>query len=149
MEVSLSTTPMQDTIFEKIIAREIPADIIYEDDLVLAFLDIKPVNHGHTLVIPKKKFRNVFDGDPEVLGHMMRTGQKIARALREITRCDGVNVSMNNEPAAGQEVFHAHLHIIPRFTDDHAFKPINHLSYDETIAKELTSSLQRLLRETY
>lgn len=132
---------MQDTIFEKIIAREIPADIVYEDDSVLAFLDIKPVNHGHTLVIPKKKFRNIFDADPVVLGHMMEVAQRISIALRTITKCDGVNVSMNNEPAGGQEIFHAHLHVIPRFTGDGAFHHAQHIPFDKTIAKEIVASL--------
>ncbi len=137
---------MQDTIFEKIIAREIPAVIVYEDDSVLAFLDIKPVNHGHTLVVPKKKFKNVFDGDSNVLGHMMQVAQKIAVALRTTTHCDGVNITMNNEPAAGQEVYHAHIHVIPRFAGDEAFKPVVHLPYNETIAEEIATSLHKELQ---
>jgi histidine triad (HIT) family protein len=132
---------MQHTIFEKIIAREIPAEIVYEDDIVLAFLDIKPVNVGHTLVIPKKKFVNVFDADVDAFAHMAKVAQKIAVALRAVTKCDGVNISMNNEPAAGQEVFHAHIHIIPRFVDDGAFHGVRHLPYDETTAKQVASSI--------
>lgn len=132
-------------IFEKIIAREIPAEIVYEDDIVLAFLDIAPVNHGHTLVVPKKKFVNVFDGDAEVLGHMTKTAQKIAIALKAATKADGINLVMNNEPAAGQKVFHAHLHVIPRFEDDHAYQPIKHQEYDANIAKEIALHLKTTL----
>lgn len=110
-----------DTIFSKIINREIPADIIYEDDLVLAFLDITPVNQGHTLVIPKKPFTNIFDGNPEVLAHMMKVAQKVGQALMQEKLADGINLVMNNGEAAGQEVFHAHLHVVPRITGDNAY----------------------------
>jgi len=130
------------TIFEKIIAREIPADIVYEDDLVLAFLDIHPVNVGHTLVVPKKKFVNIFDGDSEILGHMMQIAQRLGKAIHEATACDGVNVSMNNGAASGQEVFHAHIHIIPRFDDDAAFQKPKHVAYDAAIAAKITAMLQ-------
>lgn len=132
-------------IFEKIIAREIPAEIVYEDEVVLAFLDISPVNVGHTLVVPKKKFVNVFDGDPEALGHMTKVAQKIAIALRTITKADGINLVMNNEPAAGQKVFHAHMHIIPRFEGDEAYRPTKHLPYDEVAAKELAAQIAEKL----
>ncbi len=132
---------MQDTIFEKIIAREIPADIVYEDGLVLAFLDIKPINTGHTLIIPKKKFVNIFDGNSEVLAHMIQVAQRIGVTLKEITHCDGINIVMNNGEASGQEVFHAHIHVIPRFTGDEAFKTPKHVTYDSVIAKEIAQSL--------
>ena len=116
-------------IFDKIIAREIPAEIVYEDDLVIAFLSIQPINHGHTLVVPKKKFVNIFDGDPIVLGHMMQIGQKIALCLKTKLGFDGVNILMNNEASAGQEVFHAHLHVIPRLSGDGAYQPAKHVTY--------------------
>jgi len=108
---------MEDTIFAKIIRREIPAEIIYEDDDTLAFLNVKPVNPGHTLVVPKKFARNIFDVEEQSLTAVMRTVQKISRALRE-TGVEGVNLHINNEPLAGQEVFHLHVHVIPRFVDD-------------------------------
>ncbi len=119
---------IMDTIFSKIIKREIPANIIYEDDLVIAFLDITPVNHGHTLVIPKKPFINIFDGDPETLGHMMKVGQKIGIALKTTGLAEGVNFQMNNGKEAGQEVWHAHLHIIPRLENDNSFTKPSHVS---------------------
>jgi len=109
---------MKDNIFAKIIAREIPADFVYEDEVVLAFLTIAPNNHGHTLVIPKKHFVNIFDGDPETLAHMMKVGQKIALALKKAGLAEGVNLVMNNGEEAGQEVWHSHLHVVPRLKDD-------------------------------
>jgi histidine triad (HIT) family protein len=133
-------------IFEKIIAREIPAEIVYEDEHILAFLDIKPINVGHTLIIPKKKFVNIFDGDPEVLAHMIKMAQRIALAVKEITKCDGVNILMNNESSAGQEVFHAHMHVIPRVKGDEAYKPAKHLTYDETASKKVALDLRTRLQ---
>ncbi len=137
---------MEESIFTKIIKREIPAEIMYEDEDVIAFLDIKPINHGHTLVVPKVPFTNIFDGDPRVLGHMMQIAQKVAVALRDVTKCDGANILMNNESAAGQEVFHAHIHIIPRKTGDESYLPAKHLPYDAVIAKEIAASLHEMLQ---
>ncbi len=117
-----------ETIFTKIINREIPAHIVYEDELVLAFLDISPVNHGHTLIIPKEPFVNIFDADPEIFAHMHKVGQKIANALKATGLADGVNLVTNNGEAAGQEVFHSHLHVIPRHSGDKAFQKPTHVT---------------------
>jgi histidine triad (HIT) family protein len=119
-----------DDLFLSIIAGEIPSARIYEDDCVVAFLDINPNNKGHALVVPRIKFRNVFDGEPDMLAHMMVVGQKVAKALREALQADGANLLMNNEHAAGQEVFHAHLHVIPRFVNDDAFGAFAHRTYE-------------------
>ncbi len=132
-------------IFEKIISGEIPADVVYEDALVMAFLDVNPINTGHTLIVPKKKFVNVFDADTEVLGHMMKTAQKVALALRSITKCDGINIHMNNEDAAGQKVFHAHIHVVPRFIDDGAYQPAKHISPAEGASQQIASLLKEAL----
>lgn len=121
---------MTDCIFCKIVAAEIPASIVYEDEDILAFLDIAPTNQGHTLVIPKLHVRNVFDATPETLGKMVTAGQKIARGMQEALSVDGVTLVMNNEPAGGQEVFHAHLHVIPRFEDDSIFVKPKHTTYE-------------------
>jgi len=109
---------MEDTVFMKIIRREIPAEIIYEDEETLAFLDVKPLNPGHTLVVPKKLVRNIFDVDDKMLAAVMCTAQKISIALREALSSDGVNIGINNESAAGQIVFHFHVHVIPRYVND-------------------------------
>lgn len=137
---------MAATIFQKIIDHEIPADIIYEDDQVLCFLDINPVNKGHALIIPKTAFENVFDADEEVLAHMMRVSKKIATAIKDAVKADGVNLIMNNGAEAGQEVFHAHLHVVPRFKDDGSFMKPNHAAYGEgesgVLATQLRASLE-------
>lgn len=135
---------MEDTIFTKIIRREIPAEILYEDDETLAFLDINPVNPGHTLVIPKKPARNIFDIDEADWIAVMRTVHKLARVIREATGADGINIDVNNEPEAGQDVFHSHVHIVPRFAGDmHIMRP--HKKYApgeaEAVAKKIRANL--------
>lgn len=118
-----------DDLFLKIIKGEIPSTKIYEDENTFAFLDIRPINKGHTLVVPKIKYRNVFDADPVVLGQMMASVQKVARAVRDGLQADGVTLTMNNEPAGGQDVFHAHIHVIPRYEGDGVFTPPSHETY--------------------
>ena len=105
---------MEDTIFMKIIRREIPADIVYEDEDTLAFLDAKPVVPGHTLVVPKKYAQNVFDIDDASLAAIMHTVRKIAPAVRDAVGAHGVHINSNHGAAAGQIIFHMHVHIIPR-----------------------------------
>ena len=118
MPVLLYSAHMEETIFDKIIRREIPADIVYEDDETLAFLDINPINPGHTLVVPKRFARNLLDADETILAAVMKTAQKVAHAIKESLGADGINIGINNESAAGQVVFHFHVHVIPRFSDD-------------------------------
>jgi histidine triad (HIT) family protein len=105
---------MEDTIFMKIIRREVPAHIVYEDAATLAFLDVKPVAPGHTLVIPKAYAENIFDVDDAMLAMVMRTVKKIAPAVRDAVGAHGVHINSNHGAAAGQIVAHLHFHIIPR-----------------------------------
>ncbi len=109
---------MEDTIFSKIINKEIPSEIIYEDDDVMAFLDITPINPGATLVVPKKQSRNILDIDSESWGKVMEVVRIIAPIVKEVTNADGINIMMNNEKPAGQMVFHSHVHVIPRHEND-------------------------------
>ena len=135
---------MEDTIFGKIIRREVPAEILFEDEDTLAFLDIAPVAPGHTLVIPKKPFRNMLDIDEESLTHVMRTVRTVAKAVKEATNASGVNVSCNNEPAAGQVVFHFHVHIIPRHEND-GLTPWPHKEYGEGEAAAMAEKVRTAL----
>ena len=109
-------------IFAKLLRGEIPSTRVYEDDAVLAFMDVMPQGKGHTLVVPKAPSRNLLDADPATLGPLMTAVQKIARAVKQAFEADGVTVIQFNEPAAGQSVFHLHVHVIPRF-DGIALKP--------------------------
>ena len=107
-----------DCLFCKIVAREIPAQIVYEDESTLAFLDINPVNPGHTLVIPKEHSTDIFDIDDKNWTAVMKTSRTVAHALEKALQTDGVNIGMNNRAGAGQVIFHAHVHVMPRFKDD-------------------------------
>jgi histidine triad (HIT) family protein len=106
------------TIFEKIINREIPATIVYEDEETLAFMDLGPIIKGHTLVIPKTCYDPITETPDEVVAHLMVVAKRIAAAQIKALGADGVNIMQNNGKAAGQEVPHIHLHVIPRFTGD-------------------------------
>ncbi|MCS7063999.1 MAG: HIT family protein [Methylacidiphilales bacterium] len=107
------------SIFTRIIQREIPAAIVYEDDLVIAFLDIAPIHPGHTLVVPKQEVASLTDLPPDTGAHLFRIAQKIANAIRSSSLpCDGINLWLNDGAAAGQEIFHLHLHVIPRIAGD-------------------------------
>lgn len=108
---------MDNCIFCKIIKGEIPSYKIYEDEKVYAFLDISDDMTGHTLVIPKKHSRNIFDTDKEYLEAVICAVQKIAKHYKELGY-DGVNILNANEPCAEQSVFHLHFHILPRKNND-------------------------------
>jgi histidine triad (HIT) family protein len=107
-----------DCIFCKIVRGEIPCAKVYETETVLAFLDIAPVNKGHTLVIPKAHLENVWELPSGLAAQFQEAIQKVGLALRQGLSAQGMNVGMNNGSAAGQLVFHAHWHLIPRFTGD-------------------------------
>ncbi len=108
----------KETIFTKIIQREIPAEIVYENDEVIAFLDINPNNPGHTLVVPKLWSNNLLDISLESWSAVMHAVHALAPRIQKAVGADGINLMMNNEPAAGQIVPHTHVHIIPRFAND-------------------------------
>jgi histidine triad (HIT) family protein len=117
------------TIFEKIIAREIPAHIVYEDDLVISFLDISQATSGHTLVVPKKAFENIFEMPDDLLAHTIKITKKIADACKKAFPMEGLNILSNNGTIAGQTVFHFHFHVIPRYEpSDVMFKFTNHMN---------------------
>ena len=108
-------------LFCKMVSGQIPVTKIYEDDVVLSFLDIGPVSDGHTLMIPKQHFEKLHDCPAELLGKVCSRLGKIAAAVASAMNSDGYNVLCNNGRAAGQLVEHLHFHIIPRNTGDGVF----------------------------
>ncbi|MCD4827651.1 MAG: HIT family protein [Acholeplasmataceae bacterium] len=123
------------TIFEKIINREIPAYIVYEDDLVISFLDISQVTQGHTLVVPKEPYKDIYEMPENILGHTMKIVSKVSKACKEVFEIEGLNILSNNGAYAGQTVYHFHFHVLPRFIDDGvSMKFPNHMN-DMTIAE--------------
>jgi len=131
-------------LFSKIARREVPAHIVYEDEKTLAFLSTGPVTPGHTLVIPKAPFRNIFDIDQETLAAVMETVRKIAPAVRDAVGAKGVHINSNHEPEAGQVVFHLHMHIIPRhYRDGFDFWP--ETPYADGEAERIATTIQELI----
>jgi len=101
-------------IFAKILRGEFPCYKVFEDDHVLAFLDIMPRTPGHTLVIPKAPARNILDIEPEDFAHVARASRTIARAAMPAFNADGITLQQFSEAAGGQVVFHLHMHVMPR-----------------------------------
>jgi len=108
---------MADTVFSKIIRGEIPAHRVYEDEHVLAFLDVGPVSKGHTLVIPKEQCAHLHELSDESAAAIGRVLPRLCRAVKEATGCEAYNVLQNNGRTAHQAVMHVHFHIIPKYTD--------------------------------
>ena len=141
-----TNTDTETCIFCKILERAVPSTPLYEDDYVYPFLDIQPVNKGHTLVIPKDHFENIYTVPSETWLRVQMAVQKIALAIKNSTGADGINILMNNESAAGQIVPHAHVHIIPRHNDD-GFKHWPQGVYKDTsepeqFAKDIRAELE-------
>lgn len=107
-----------DCIFCKIIKGEAPAYVIHEDDLTLTFLDIFPSSRGHALIITKEHFANIFEADPLALAQVAKNSVTIAKAIETVINPDGLGVYQLNKPAAGQTVFHYHMHLIPKSTGE-------------------------------
>ncbi|MCP1550157.1 MULTISPECIES: HIT family protein [Methylorubrum] len=103
-----------DNIFGKILRGEIPAHKVYEDEHSVAFMDVMPQGEGHTLVIPKAPSRGLLDAEPQTLGTVIGTVQRVGRAVKAAFKADGLTLFQYNEPAGGQTVFHLHFHLVPR-----------------------------------
>lgn len=109
---------MENCIFCKIANKEIPGKIIYEDDMCISFLDLSQTTDGHTLVIPKKHYKNILEVDDEVLGHLIKVTKKLANQIVTNLNASGVNILTNANEVAGQTVMHFHIHIIPRYNQN-------------------------------
>ncbi len=124
----------KDCIFCKIIDRKIPSKIIFENNLNLAFLDIFPISRGHTIVIPKNHYTNLEDIPDDKLFELFKSVKQIATIVHKKLKIDGYNILQNNYKAAGQDINHFHVHIIPRNLDDNRFIvkiPRNQATEDE------------------
>jgi histidine triad (HIT) family protein len=135
---------MLDCIFCRIAHGQLPAARVLETPGVLAFLDIAPVNYGHTLVIPKVHYRNLLELPDELWTEMGQVSRRLAQALRETLYAQGFNIGMNNFEAAGQVVFHAHIHVIPRYFSD-GLKLFPQESYKPGDLEKTAAQLQKAL----
>ncbi len=136
----------ENCIFCKIVCREAEASIVYEDAEVLAFMDIRPVQPGHTLVIPKQHYVDLFDTPEQLIASTHQVTKKVAAAVKAATHADGISIIQQNGKAAGQDIFHLHIHIIPRFEG----QKMPHFSELKTVTRESldknATAIKQLLR---
>lgn len=137
---------MSHCIFCKIINKELPADIVYENDHVLAFLDIAPINKGHTLVIPKTHNSSITTPSDDELLNMMKVASQIGRSLMKGCDYDGFNLHLANGNCAGQVVDHAHLHVIPRIGTDGFNWNWRSQKYEDGEKQELIEKMHKRLK---
>ena len=102
-------------VFCRIVQKEALASIVYEDDKIIVFLDIRPLNQGHTLIIPREHYETVYDIPEDLLAHIHKIVKRTAVAVKDATKADGITIIQQNGHAAGQEVFHLHVHVVPRY----------------------------------
>ncbi len=132
-------------IFCRIVKGELPCYKLYEDDSVISFLDIFPVHPGHALVVPKKHSIDIFDTDEATMKQMIAVAKKLSPAVMNAAKADGINIGMNNGEAAGQEVPHAHLHVIPRYKGDGLKNWGKNLFKDDRHKQELCEAIKKAL----
>lgn len=102
-------------VFCRIAQKQSPGSVVYEDETVMAFLDTSPLNEGHTLIIPKEHYENIFEIPAELLAYLHIVSKRIAIAVRKATRADGISIFQQNGKAADQEILHLHIHVVPRY----------------------------------
>ncbi len=136
------------TIFERIVSGEIPHRKLYEDGLVFAFLDAFPNHPGHSLVIPKAPHRDIFTLPDDVAARMFQVARDLAAAVKEVSGADGVNIVMNNGATAGQVVFHAHIHVIPRREGDGGYLHLRNDFPSDAAADEFATAVREKLGQS-
>ena len=137
---------MSDTIFGKMIDGEIPCHRVYEDEHVLAFLDIGPLSRGHTLVIPKERATTLDQLSDDAAAAVGRVLPKLCKAVMKATGAEAYNVLVNTGPAAGQIVMHVHFHIIPKFPDTGFKMGWNAGKLDDDQARQLVAGIKAALK---
>lgn len=135
----------EECLFCKIATGGMSAYKVYEAPEVIAFLDIFPIHPGHVLVVPKKHSVDVFDTEENTMKQMIAVAKKISPAVMKGAGADGINLGMNNKPAAGQEVMHAHIHVIPRYKDDGLKNWSKNLFKDDKHKKEFCDKIKKEL----
>lgn len=141
---------VEDCIFCKIVKKEAAATVVYEENDTLAFLDISPLNHGHTLVIPKEHYPTMMEMPPEKVGKLFTIVAKIMKGVKTASAADGISIGQSNGKAASQEVFHVHVHIIPRYNHEMMFperKQIGRQELEE-IGRKIRQSISELQHQT-
>jgi histidine triad (HIT) family protein len=132
----------EDCIFCKIVAGELPSEMVREDEHTVAFMDINPWTRGHALVIPRNHSPNIYEVDDDDLRHTASAAKQLALRMRERLRCDGVNLLNASEPAAWQTVSHFHMHVIPRYDDDPLQLPVRPRPAEQEELAEVAAELR-------
>lgn len=137
---------MNDCIFCKIASKEAPAEILYETERVISFLDINPINYGHTLIIPKEHFKEFHEIPDETSKELIVVISKLTKAILESLKPHGYNIFTNNGRFAGQAIMHCHFHIVPRFFNDgFKFRP-NLKSYKQNEMKQYAELIREKIK---
>lgn len=135
--------PNQNCIFCNIANGSIPSSTIFENSEFKVILDINPAAKGHTLIIPKEHFETIYDLDSETAGKLFAFATVVARAIRNVLKCEGMNLLQNNGEVAGQTIHHFHLHLIPRFANDGVTIPWKTLQVDKESLDQLAAEIGR------
>ena len=135
----------KDCIFCKIAAGEIPSRTIYEDEQFRVIMDISPATKGHALILPKEHYANLYEIPEEVAADAMKLAKKMATKMTAALQCDGFNLAQNNGEAAGQTVFHFHMHLLPRYKEDGNQEKFawNHLELSDKEVEEIYRKLTK------
>ena len=131
-----------DCIFCRIVAGELPAEVVQEDDNTIAFMDLNPWTRGHALVVPRNHSKNLYEAPEEDLRYAAEASKRLALTMRERLGCDGVNLLNCCEPAAWQTVFHLHVHAIPRYDDDPLQLPVRPREAERDTLSQVAAELR-------
>jgi hypothetical protein len=135
----------ENCIFCKLANGDIPTATVYEDEYLRAIMDAAPANKGHIIILPKSHAANIYELEDEYVSRAFVLAKKLAVVLKKLTGCDGVNILQNNGEAAGQTVFHFHVHVIPRFKNDDCTIVWKPTSYEDGEASEVAKKIAELL----
>lgn len=135
----------ENCIFCKLANGDIPTATVYEDEYLRAIMDAAPANKGHIIILPKSHAANIYELEDEYVSRAFVLAKKLAVALKKLTGCDGVNILQNNGGAAGQTVFHFHVHVIPRFKNDDCTIVWRPTSYEDGEASDVAKKIAELL----
>lgn len=135
----------ENCIFCKIGSGDIPSYQLYEDNDFKVFLDLSPTSYGHALIIPKEHYQNLFEVDDDIAAKALVLAKKVGSAMTHSLHCDGLNILQNNGEAAGQTMFHFHIHLIPRYKDDNTKIIFDQNSLNEDDAKKIIDSITKNL----
>ena len=135
----------EDCVFCKIVNGDIPSNTIYENSEFKVIMDISPATRGHVLILPKEHYKDIYDIDAETAGRLFQLAAVVARALKEVLNCDGLNILQNNGVIAGQTVFHFHMHLIPRYEGDDVTVKWEEHSMDAEEMDQLRKDIRKAL----